>query len=229
MCDALIYQREERGERLLEALLDIQPASLGHYLTVSLPSEIRALTSVSRCLGTAVTVLQPTSDSTPVHLAIELLGPGDILVIDRGENTEIACVGEMVATAAYLKGARGIVVNGVVTDLEEIAALGIPLYARGTSVITTRASYEPGAQLGSEITIGRATIRTGDIIFGDSNGILCIDPLDDGIWRIIEKALADEESEAAWRRQLEAGTSLADLNSVDRERFETQVCHIPSR
>ncbi|MDH4572861.1 RraA family protein [Salinicola acroporae] len=227
MRDVFNKFRGKSAERLIAALSGLQPASLGHYLDVALPYDIKALNNFCRCIGTALTVHQPTSDSTPVHLAIELLRPGDVLVIDRAGNTEMACVGEMVATAAQLKGAQGIIVNGVITDLEEVTALGMPLYAKGTTVVTTRASYAPGARLTSEIKIGRATVKTGDVIFGDLNGVLCIDPLEDEIWKIVEKAKADEEKEMDWKNMLKGGASLADLNGVDRDRFELNVCSIP--
>lgn len=218
---------KEKTAALLKALSKIQPASLGHYLDVALPSDIRALTPVSQCLGTAITVYQPTPDSTPVHLALELINPGDVLVIDRGGDSRIACVGEMVATAAQQRGAKAIIVNGVVTDLEEISTLDMPIYAKGTSVITTRPLYSSGAQLCSEIALDGITIRTGDIIFGNINGLLSIDPLDKGIWDIIEKAIIDEEKEIEWKRQLEKGVSLATLNKVDKKKFQQYVCHIP--
>lgn len=214
-------------EYLLTALTDVEPASLGHYLEAALPCEIKALTPHHQCLGRALTVYQPTNDATPVHLALELLQPGDVLVIDRARQDQVACVGEMVATAAHLKGAHGIIVNGVVTDLEAISHLGIAIYAKGTSVITTRATYEPGAQLAQTITIGDVSIKTGDIILADRNGILSIDPNNTEIISIIEQAQADERKEVEWKRRLADGHSLADLNEIDRNRFEAEVCPLP--
>ncbi|WP_087110647.1 RraA family protein [Halomonas citrativorans] len=218
---------EGKTAALLEALSKVQPSSLGHYLEAALPSDIKALTPFSHCLGTAITVYQPTSDSTPVHLALELISPGDVLLIDRGGDSRIACVGEMVATAAQQRGAKAIIVNGAVTDIEEISALGMPIYAKGTSVITTRPLYSPGARLCSEIVLDDIVIRTGDIIFGNINGLLSIDPCDKNIWNIIEKAIVDEEKEIKWKRQLEQGISLASLNKVDKEMFQQYVCRIP--
>lgn len=229
MCNELAHIRKEKTIHLLNALSALQPSSLGHYLEKALPYSIKALTPISQCLGTAITVYQPTHDSTPVHLALELITPGDVLVIDRGADTSIACVGEMVATAAKLKGAKGIVVNGVVTDLEEISALGLPIFAKGTSVITTRPLYSSGAQLCSDVSIGDVIIKTGDIIFGNVNGLLCIDPMDNDIWKIVEKSAIDEASEVDARFQLQYGESLAELNKVNREKFQQQVCQIPSK
>ncbi|MCS2608001.1 RraA family protein [Halomonas dongshanensis] len=217
----------EKQLRLMSALAGLQPSSLGHHLEDSLPADIKLMTPASLCLGTAVTVYQPTNDSTPVHMAIELLTPGDVLVIDRAASQRVACVGEMVATAAKLKGAKGIVVNGLITDLEQVSTLAIPVFARGCSVITTRALYSPGAQLGESVTIGGIEIKTGDIIFGDANGLLSIDPLDPRIWEVIELSVKDEIFEKEAMFELQHGTSLASLNGVDRERFFRDVHKSP--
>lgn len=223
----LDLDKKEKQLKLMNALSSLQPSSLGHHLEEALPSDIKVMTPASRCLGTAVTVYQPTNDSTPVHMALELLTPGDVLVIDRGACQNVACVGEMVATAAKLKGAKGIVVNGLITDIDQISALDMPVFAKGSSVITTRPLYSPGAQLCSHLTIGKIEIKTGDIVFGDANGILSIDPLDSHIWSIIEMSLKDESSEEKALFELRYGKTLSSLNDLDRERFFKEVCKSP--
>ncbi|KXF74970.1 4-hydroxy-4-methyl-2-oxoglutarate aldolase [Paramesorhizobium deserti] len=210
---------------LFNMLAKVQPASLGHYLASgSIPSGIRALAPVQRMVGRAMTVKQPLPDGVPVHLALDELREGDILVIDRQSDHQVACVGEMVARAAFHAGAAGIVVDGVVTDIEELAALGLPVYARGTSVITTRSLGVPGAELFGTVSIGGVAVSTGDILFGDMNGILCLGVSHVDLQDLIERALADERREVEWRQRLAAGESLADLNGT-RQRAAS-VCSV---
>ncbi len=197
---------------LEEKMRGIQPASLGHYLTNGIVSpEIRPLTS-GKLLGRALTVRLPLPDGVPVHLVLDDLQPGDVLVIDRAGDHHIACVGEMVARAALAKGAAGIVVDGVVTDIEELCELGLPVYARGTNVVTLRALHAPGAELFGSVLIGGVIVRNGDLLFGDANGLLCLDQADAGLPALVDKAVADELREVEWRKRLANGEALSVLN-----------------
>lgn len=215
------HPRRQRGTGPDAALLDrmraLQPASLGHHLSSGfLPPQIRALVP-GRMLGRAVTVRQPLPDAEPVHRVLDAIRPGDVLVIDRCGDDRIACVGEMVALAARTAGAGGIVVDGVVTDIAEIAAMALPLFARGTSVVTTRPMRQPGAELFGPICPGGVIVRDGDLLFGDENGVLCLDPDRPDLGALVARAEADESREIEWRLRLRAGESLAALNGYPSE------------
>lgn len=209
------HLREGRaGDAALFAeLRRIQPATLGHHVAGgALSPAIRALVPVTRMVGRAFTVRQPLPDSTPVFRALEELRPDDILVIDRQGDHHVACVGEMVARAAYHAGAAGIVVDGVVTDIEELKTIGIPVYARGTNVITARVLDQPGGELFGTVDIGGTVVGFGDILFGDVNGVLRLDAEMPDLSALIAHAAADEEREVEWRKRLAEGQSLGQLN-----------------
>ncbi|SMO96363.1 RraA family protein [Paracoccus laeviglucosivorans] len=203
---------------ILNEMRSIQPASLGHYLTSGIVSpQIRPLTG-GKLLGRAVTLRQPLPDAIPVHLLLDDLRPGDVLVIDRAGDHHIACVGGMVARAALAAGAAGIVVDGVVTDIEELRDLGLPVYARGLNVVTTRVLDVPGAELFGPVLIGDVIVRPGDLLFGDANGLLSLDPANPDMAALVQRAAADEAREVEWRKRLAAGESLAKLNGSDKYR-----------
>lgn len=199
---------------LLDRMRRVQPASLGHYVVSGIVDPaIRSLVG-GRFLGRAVTVRQPLPDGVPVHRVLDRLCAGDVLVIDRAGDHRIACVGEMVARAAQAKGAAGIVVDGVVTDIMELREIGLPVHARGTSVATTRKLDLAGAEVSGPVTIGGVVVRQGDLVFGDENGVLCLDPARPDLSGIVDRAIADEAREVDWRKRLAAGESLARLNGV---------------
>lgn len=203
---------------ILDQMRVIQPASLGHYLTSGIVSpQVKPLTG-GKLLGRAVTVRQPLPDAIPVHLVLDDLRPGDVLVIDRAGDHHIACVGEMVARAALAAGAAGIVVDGVVTDIEELRDLGLPVYARGLNVVTTRVLDVPGAELFGPVLIGDVIVKTGDLLFGDANGLLNLDPASPDLAALVQRAVADQAREVEWRKRLAAGESLAKLNGSDKYR-----------
>lgn len=207
------FDRAPLNPAMLDRMRKVQPASLGHYLTEGIVAPaIRPLTS-GKLVGRAVTVRQPLPDALPVHLVLDALQPGDVLVIDRAGDHHVACVGEMVARAAHAAGAAGIVVDGVVTDIEELREIGLPVYARGTNVVTTRLLNVPGAELFGPVIVGGVIVRSGDILFGDANGLLRLHP-EAPLADLIGKAEADEAREVEWRRRLASGTLLADLNGA---------------
>ncbi|EIM31072.1 RraA family protein [Microvirga lotononidis] len=198
---------------LFARLAHVQPATLGHHVSGgALSPQIRALVPVRRMVGRALTVRQPLPDSTPVFRALEALRRGDILVIDRQGDHHIACVGEMVALAAHHAGAAGVVVDGVVTDIEELREIGMPIYARGTNVITARVMNQPGGELFGSVTIGGSVISSGDILFGDANGILRLDGHNPNLDKLVARAMADEHREIGWRVKLAERHSLGELN-----------------
>ncbi len=202
---------------LFSRLVQIQPATLGHHVAGgALSPEICAMVPVTRMVGRALTVRQPLPDSLPVFKALEALRPGDILVIDRQGDHHIACVGEMVARAAYHAGAAGIIADGVVTDIEELREIGMPIYARGTNVITARMMEQPGGELFGPVTIGGTVISTGDLLFGDANGVLRLGADTTSLDSLIDRGIADEAREKVWRVELAAGKSLGQLNSEAR-------------
>ena len=124
---------------LLEMLKKVETATVGHFKHFGfMHPGIRPLASGPTVVGPAVTVKTPGEDSTVVHKVMEMVRPGDIVVVDRCGDTIHACWGGVVTLAAHLKGAAGAIIDGPATDAEEINEIGLPLYCRGVSAITTK-------------------------------------------------------------------------------------------
>lgn len=173
---------------------------------------LRALTS-GKLVGRAYTVKIPHLDSSAVHVAVSLMEPGDVLVVDMNGDHDRASVGGIVAYAAYRRGAVGIVVDGAVTDIEEIRDLGLPVYARGLSALTTRNLGIEGA-IQVPVSIGGAVVLPGDLILGDENGVMVVrvgDPLS-----LANVAYEKEREEETTRRRLDEGVLLMHLTGAER-------------
>lgn len=199
----------------------VTPASIGHYATNGLiDGAIRAMVPGKRLLGRAVTLRQPFADSIPVHIAFDYLAKGDVLAIDRGGDYRIGCLGEMTVRMGKARGLAGFVVDGTITDIVELRELGLPIYARGTTVAATKVLNVEGAELFGPVTIGGCVVRTGDIVFGDENGVLVIPPEDPQLAKMVSDAIAYEAKEVDWRRKIEDGELLADLSGA-RKIIET--------
>ena len=126
-------------------------------------------------LGTAFTVRVPQGDNLMFHAAMDLAKPGDVIVIDAGGFTDRAIFGELMASYCKSRGIRGIVCDGAVRDSEALAAMeDFPVYAKA---VTPNGPYKNGpGEIGGEIVIGGKLVHPGDIIVGDADGVLVIEP-----------------------------------------------------
>ncbi|MBQ9155983.1 MAG: RraA family protein [Eubacterium sp.] len=135
-------------------------------------------------LGTAFTVRVPQGDNLMFHAAMDLAQPGDVIVIDAGGFTDRAIFGELMATYCKVRGIRGIICDGAIRDKNGLASMeDFPVYARSA---TPNGPYKNGpGEINVPVVIGGKVVRPGDIVVGDDDGIVIIDP-----------AIADEIADA---------------------------------
>jgi regulator of RNase E activity RraA len=196
---------------LLERLLAIDVSALSDAdktLPVADPA-IRALLPDVRMAGPAYTVLAE-DDHLPVMTALAEAAPGDVLVVATHGGTR-AVFGELFATEARRRGLAGIVADGFCRDLRGLRAIGLPVFARGT---TPRSGTTVSrAERGGAVEFGGVRVRPGDVVFGDDDGLL-IAPV-----ARIEAALPAAEATARAERAILAaqarGTALHDLTNHD--------------
>lgn len=202
-------------ETLREAVLEVSFATIGHLLEEGfVDPAIRALVAPVKIVGRAITVRTTAPDSVLVHKATEMLQRGDVLVIDVGGDVRHASVGEMVALAAQCRGAAGIVIDGVCTDIVEIRAHGVPVFARGSSLLTTKLLGLSSGSINAPVACGSVTVRPGDVVLGDDNGVLILPP-DLAAWAAAEAKPRDAR-EPALREHLRNGGSLAEWSGATR-------------
>ena len=149
-----------------------------------------------RLLGVAYTINAPAGDNLLFHAALDMAEPGDVLVLaNKGSMSRSLC-GEIMSTYAKSRGLAGIIIDGCVRDSDALRKMDFPVYAKG---VTPNGPYknEPG-EINFPVSFGGIVIQPGDIIVGDSDGILVIPP--EFAAEILEKAAATHASEA---KQLE--------------------------
>ena len=158
----------------LSRLRGFETVLFGHFLDRGvLDAGIAPAVPVRRIAGTAVTLSLPGLDSTLLHHAAGLLRAGDILVIDRRGDRQAACLGGGVARAILNSGAAGVVIDGCHTDTSELVEMGLPVFSRGASVLTTRLQGQGGA-LNRPVSVGGVPILPGDAILADGLGVVAI-------------------------------------------------------
>ena len=121
-------------------------------------------------VGVAFTVKTRPGDNLAIHHALELVGPGDVIVVDGGGDESRALVGEIMKTIAQWRGAEGYVIDGAIRDAAAIAADTYPFFARAA---IHRGPYKSGpGEINVPVSIGGLVIAPGDIVVGDDDGIV---------------------------------------------------------
>jgi RraA family protein len=124
----------------------------------------------AKLVGTAFTVRTRPGDNLAIHRALELVGPGDVIVVDGGGDETRALVGEIMKTIAEWRKAEGYVIDGAIRDVAAFAASDFPCYARAVS---HRGPYKNGpGELNVPVSVGGCVISPGDFVVGDEDGIV---------------------------------------------------------
>ncbi len=198
---------------LMAAFQQVSPSTIGHMTDTGFMKGLHSL-SGGRLVGRAVTVKIPHLDSAAVHVAVNELEPGDVLVVDMNGDFDRASVGGIVAYAANVRGAAGIIVDGGITDVEEIRALdGLRVYYRTISALTTRALGIEG-EVHVPIAVGGAAVLPGDLILGDESGVMAL--RGSGLAELATMAYDKEQGEVQTKQKLDAGIPLMQLSRTDQ-------------
>ena len=148
----------------------------------------------------------------PYEVEIALLDdlrPNDVAVLACGGPTDrIAPWGELLTTAARARGAVGCVTDGLVRDLRHIRKLQFPVFHGGIGPLDSRGRARM-IEMDTVVECGGVRVRSGDIVFGDIDGVVVI-PQDRAV-TIIERACAKAKSESHTRAELKQGRLLRDV------------------
>ena len=127
-------------------------------------------------LGTAFTVRVPAGNNLMFNRAIDLAEPGDVIVVDGGGYMERALCGEIMMSYAKKRGIAGFVINGCIRDVEAAAQMDFPVYALGQNP-NGPLKNGPG-EINTPVVCGGMAILPGDILVGDTDGLVVIRPED---------------------------------------------------
>ena len=177
--------------------------------TGALPSAIKPVVPSMKLCGPAVTVAVKPMNNINIHRAIYLAQPGDILVVDVGgvAGLEGGYFGEIMAHACVARQLGGLVIDGCVRDADLLEEIGFPVFSRGLAIHGT--TKEEGGSILAPITLGGTTIRAGDVIVGDRDGVVAV-PLN-GLDAAVEASQSREDKEAATIASLKGGASTIEL------------------
>ena len=152
---------------------------------------IRPMHDGTYMAGVAITVKTRPGDNLMLQKALDIAGPGDVIVVDAGGDLTNALMGEMMATHAQGRRIAGLVINGANRDSVALRASSLPIFAAG---ITHRGPYKNGpGEINVPIAIDGMVIEPGDVVVGDADGFVCV-PFDQAksVLRMAKKQVEEE-------------------------------------
>jgi 4-hydroxy-4-methyl-2-oxoglutarate aldolase len=161
---------------------------------------IRPIQDGARIAGSAVTVSCAPGDNIMIHAAVEVIEPGDVLVVATTSPSENGMFGELLAVSVAARGCRGLIIDGGVRDVADLRAIGFPVWAR--VIHAARATKEVAGSVNSPVVCGGVSVRPGDVVVADDDGVV-----------VVGRERGGEVLEAARQRMLREEETRARLST----------------
>ncbi|MBN2109680.1 MAG: bifunctional hexulose-6-phosphate synthase/ribonuclease regulator [Methanosarcinaceae archaeon] len=173
--------------------------------------DIFSMVPGKRMIGTAVTVQTFKGDWAKAVEAIDEAKPGDVIVIYNGSR-HVAPWGGLATQSCLVKGVEGVVIDGAVRDIDDIRSMGLPVFA--TCNVPNAGEPKGFGEINAEIVCCNQTVRPGDYIVGDDNGVVVIPR--ERAYEIARRAKEVEKTEQRLFEEIRRGATLSEVMKLKK-------------
>ena len=205
--EAVRIKKASLDEEIRKILMQVTTPNISDAMHRARAIEgVKPIVKGKKIVGKAVTVYTMDGDWAKAVEAIDIAGKGDVIVIKCSGDTS-AVWGELATRSCMNKGIEGVVIDGAVRDVDDIAKLDFPVFAK--KIVPNAGEPKGFGEINVKIVCGGVEINPGDWIVADDNGVMVIPKR--RAYEIARRALEVKKHEDRIRAEIEGGKTLAEI------------------